>query len=1491
MSLSITAPLVAAATATLKFSSDFQSAMVKVGNLTDIGASNIAHVREEVLKLAPTVGIGPKALADGLLVVASTGLDAEQSMKVLGEAAKASAVGLGETKDIGRAVTAAIKAYGDENLTAAVATNKLFVAVREGGAEAEGFASQLGRVVGIAAQMGVSFDEVLANIATFTRLGVDSATATTGLRATILAILHPTAQAREAFQTMGTSIDEVRKAIREKGLAAAMQDVLTLAHGDVDAIGKIVPEARALASVLGTSGVQGEAYAEVLKNIQDGAGDLDSAFGEVSKTIGFKWNQALAKAQEVAIKFGDAIGPAFTKALDAMGPLVDFAGRLADGFAKLPTPLQDVVLLLGLLAAAAGPVAFEVGAIIKVVGFASTAVAWLATTFGVSTLAADANATALLDNAVAARINEAATTEAAGALTFAAGEQLSFAFAAEKGAQLMLPLSGVIEATGAAAATAAPELATAGESVGLLGAAVDLAMGPVGLLIGAGAGLITITGTWGDFGRIAKSTATILKDSFNSALEAFVGDMKDLGGAIATHGKSLLTWLGDVTARSPHVAAFKLAVKELADQLERLALLSGQNQDVKDTLKKPTADMAKMKQDMLDAGKGGIDIGKTMDMGTVLGTGQDQSVKSLVQQLAEAKKSVAGLSAEQLANVQAGLKMGLSSDKVTAALKQMFPALEITDATVDLVKTALSSATAESDKFSKAMERVKQAQVPLTDVQKESAIALDALGLSAEEIAASMKKGGVSIEQVSGFLDGFHNVANDARKAIDGIDEGVKKLDEATFKEWAESAVAEIKSVGDEISGLDDLMQQKQESISEIFKLSGDMMSHFAGEKTPGQLLKGDLMDNLKSIPSLIVSSLTGGGGIKGALAGTASLLGSTLGKNIGLGISSATKGFGALAGPIGAALGSLAGPAVELLMKAFDHKRKDFQHMGTQLGVDLSDGLLDQLKKDSKKFGGEVQAVLLNLDKIIAEAGGVAAFGLDKAIAKARDLFVVLGQGKLTAQQVGTEFDKVFAQILPEAIDKTTGLAKKSFLELIHLAQDFGVASEAATKFLLEQSAKTTSGLNLIAAGTVGAFNRASDTVRDTADAISTVKDKIATLQAKIADLRNSKSGADTATDKKNLEAWTRQLKDAQTELANLTKKQADALALLNGDLTQGQASFDRLGRLASVAFASALGSGRTFLEALDDIGPTLDAANTAQATFGFTSSGTFDELIKFRQFATDNKELIGTLDGVNQMMVGLNNSGALTQGTFNDLTSIASETFDKIVAGGLSSDQALVLMQPTLQTIWQLQKDFGFAVDDSTQKLVDQGVEAGIVGKEHESASDKMVDALKDVVNILQLIAIKFGAIPTEAQTAASGVDDAFRGKHIEVPITFPMDFPDTNSFPDVGADGSPTFARTGGMVGQAGIQYFRKGGPVGPDTVPAYLSPGEMVLTRDQQRQFFEGQQRDGQTVVVQQHFHGAVLAQREYIEKHVAEPVLDAIARDHKEKLRRVIKRAQ
>lgn len=371
----MTLPILAAGTAAVSFAADFEASSTKLVTLSGLTEASMKSMRDEVLKMAPAVGIGPVALNEALLVITSTGIQGADAMKVLELSAKASATGLGDTKDVARALVAALNAYGSENLSAAKAADILFAAVQAGGAEASEFAGVLGRVIGTASQVGISFEELTTFIATFTRLGVNASEATTALSGVMATILKPSKEAREQLGSLGLSVDDLRKKIKDQGLTQTLIELVNTIGGNQDALGAIIPNVRALAGVMGNAGSQAKAYDDVLKIVKGSTGELDEQFKRTSNNASFTWSQLVAQVQTLAITMGNELAPSLKSVITAAKPVLDFAMDAVKWFAQLPEPVKTTAFAMVGLAAAVGPVVYTIGVLLDTVAtIASSAV-------------------------------------------------------------------------------------------------------------------------------------------------------------------------------------------------------------------------------------------------------------------------------------------------------------------------------------------------------------------------------------------------------------------------------------------------------------------------------------------------------------------------------------------------------------------------------------------------------------------------------------------------------------------------------------------------------------------------------------------------------------------------------------------------------------------------------------------------------------------------------------------------------------------------------------------------------------------------------------------------------------------------------------------------------------------------------------------------------------------------------------------------------------
>jgi hypothetical protein len=647
-----------------------------------------------------------------------------------------------------------------------------------------------------------------------------------------------------------------------------------------------------------------------------------------------------------------------------------------------------------------------------------------------------------------------------------------------------------------------------------------------------------------------------------------------------------------------------------------------------------------------------------------------EAKKATEKAAAEARKAAAELERQVGPSAQ---KAQEEMDKLAKAVEETGGAFDRTQASYDTIINNLERLEKQGAKVAPILKEVQAAAIPKLPSQRDlgaiggfvpGAVAPPAATGDVTALLQERIRAGLStvtfLQREFGFTeDAARELEAQVLKTMGAAAEGAEETTKATF-DWG----------------------QALEDVSNLFNILG-----ISADSTLGKIA----------------------GGVTGAVTAV-DKIGDALGKGV--------KGFlsgGGITGIV-AAVG-----VVKNLVSAFkkpEHE-KVMEGVGRDYGVKISEGLGKQIAEDSKKLGDRTAATLKNLGAIIGEAGGVKAFGIEKSIAKTRDLFSQLEQGKLSAAEVGKTFDEVFGKILPEAVDKTTGLVSTQFKELIALSQRFGIESKGVTDFL------------------------------------------------------------------------TQQAQSAGSSLAEAIKGGITSEAGAAGFGAAIAAQFDELVRRT--------GSQRAALEQLQ---PAIDAMRTQLEETGLSGGAAFDAIAAKAALLSDEVAgpVVAKVDAITQSLVALDNQSLLTQDIFTGLTTEVGAAFQKLEEGGQSGPAALAVLQPSLQRIYELQRQYGYAVDESTQKLLDQAEQAGLVGEEHQDATTRMIEGIERVGDVLEAVAKKLGAdLPEAARRGAKGIEDAFGGISIPSPgmdVSFRAP-----SMPEI-------TEHTVGSFGRGGVRDFGQG-----------------------------------------------------------------------------------
>ena len=338
----VTALATAYSVQAVRAATQFESSIAQLNTLVGISRNELEGYSQAVLNMAKDVGRGPRELASALFAITSAGNRGAVALDLLESSARASALGLGDTRAIALAAGAAVTAYGQANLTASDAVDILIGTVEQGNLRAEQLAGVIGRVVSLANAAGASFADAGAFIASFTRQGVDAAQAVTGLRGTLqILVREPTAQTTEAFDEMGMSFEQFKQDVRDDGFITTFQKLVDRAQETGVEIGRIIPEMEGLTGTLAVFASEGESAESILNSVNDSVGTLTERFQtavEIDPALGFALVRAEVEALQV--RLGQDLLPVVTTLI---GALTDSSGG-ASMLSRTLISLSQIIL-------------------------------------------------------------------------------------------------------------------------------------------------------------------------------------------------------------------------------------------------------------------------------------------------------------------------------------------------------------------------------------------------------------------------------------------------------------------------------------------------------------------------------------------------------------------------------------------------------------------------------------------------------------------------------------------------------------------------------------------------------------------------------------------------------------------------------------------------------------------------------------------------------------------------------------------------------------------------------------------------------------------------------------------------------------------------------------------------------------------------------------------------------------------------------------------
>ena len=383
----------------------FEESIAKIGTLLPGGMSEAWKFAGDLEKMSIRFGKAATDVGEGGFQAISAGVKAAEMTSFMDVAMKSAASGFTNTATAVDGLTNLLNAYHLPVRETMRLSDQMFMANQIGKTTFEELAHSIGNVAPTAYLAGVQSDELLSSIAAMTLVGIDTATAVVSVNQALLAFVKPSREAEKAAKKYGIELNSA--ALKSKGFLKAIADIDAKIGGNEELLATIFGNVRSFraAATLAT-GEGRKVFEDTIKSVRGSAGITERNFADVSKTIKFKFAQALQVADAAARRVGKAFvevfglgdldptkGEAFLdriesgarrlfesvkrgwEAMDLPGKLhslAGFADRLSQAFDKVTAGGGDKVLgniaAFVALGAVLGPVALAIMPIVGALG-------------------------------------------------------------------------------------------------------------------------------------------------------------------------------------------------------------------------------------------------------------------------------------------------------------------------------------------------------------------------------------------------------------------------------------------------------------------------------------------------------------------------------------------------------------------------------------------------------------------------------------------------------------------------------------------------------------------------------------------------------------------------------------------------------------------------------------------------------------------------------------------------------------------------------------------------------------------------------------------------------------------------------------------------------------------------------------------------------------------------------------------------------------------
>lgn len=374
---------------------DFEDAIAKVNTIADTSQVPLDELEDSIIELSNQTGVSATQIAQNVYDAISAGQSTGDAVNFVTNSTKLAKAGFADTGDALDILTTIMNSYGLEASKVSDVSDMLIQTQNLGKTTVGELSTAMGKVIPTANAYGVQLDQLCAGYALMTSNGVATAESTTYINSMLNELGKSGTEVSDILkENTGSSFTD----LMAKGYS--LSDCLAIIQKSASdqglAFGDMWSSSEAAKSGLILLGDSADEFNSTLGKMNNSTGATDTAFDKL-QTNSYTIQLAINELKNTAIELGTAIMAVLAPIIKSLSEKIS---ALTAWFYGLSDGTKRVIVIIGMIVAAVGPVLIVIGKVLNAVGTIMTVVPKLAGVINVAKSAFAALNTTLLANPI-----------------------------------------------------------------------------------------------------------------------------------------------------------------------------------------------------------------------------------------------------------------------------------------------------------------------------------------------------------------------------------------------------------------------------------------------------------------------------------------------------------------------------------------------------------------------------------------------------------------------------------------------------------------------------------------------------------------------------------------------------------------------------------------------------------------------------------------------------------------------------------------------------------------------------------------------------------------------------------------------------------------------------------------------------------------------------------------------------------------------------------